>query len=65
MEKAKFIMMSISTLFVLIAGAASAWMACALPEDDPNVMFFSVAAAICFLAAVWFGVNVWNLFKNN
>lgn len=57
-------MMSVSTVFVLFAGAASAWMAWALPDGDPNVSFFSLAAVVCLVAAVWFGVNVRNLLKN-
>ncbi len=63
MEKIKLIMMSVSTVFVIIAGAASAWMATALPDGDPNVTFFTLAAVVCFVAALWFGVNVWNLRK--
>lgn len=63
MEKLKLIMMSVSTVFVLIAGAASAWMAWALPDGDENIMFFQLMAVVCVVAAVWFGVNVWNLWK--
>ena len=64
MEKAKLIIMSISTIFVLAAGCMSAWMAWALPEGDPNVSFFTLAAVICLVAFVWFGLNVWNLWRN-
>lgn len=56
-------MMSVSAVFVLVAGASSAWMAWALPDGDSNVLFFTVAAVLCLAAAVWFGLNVWNLWK--
>lgn len=56
--------MSVSTVFVLIAGAVSAWMAWALPDGDENIMFFELMAVVCVAAAVWFGVNVWNLHRN-
>lgn len=65
MEKLKLIMMSVSTVFVLIAGAASAWMAWALPDGDENIMFFELMAAVCVAAAIWFGINVWNLRKDS
>lgn len=56
--------MSISTVFVLLSGSMSAWMALSLPEGDPNISFFKFAAIICFAAFLWFGMNVWNLWKN-
>lgn len=64
MEKAKLIIMTLSTVFVLLAGGASAWMAFALPKGDANVLFFELAAVLCLAAAFWYGFNVWNLWKN-
>ncbi len=56
-------MMSVSTVFVLIAGVASAWMAWALPDGDQNIAFFELMAVVCAAAVFWFGKNVHNLWK--
>lgn len=58
MEKAKLIFMTLSFLFLVIGFGASVWMYTVLPDTmSMGIM------ALFFVAAIWYGVNVWKLWK--
>ena len=64
MEILKKIMMMASLVFCIICFGASAWMAYSLPSGNSDVSIFVLFALIFLAAAVWFGMNVFNLIKS-
>ncbi|MBR6197754.1 MAG: hypothetical protein IKQ72_09155 [Bacteroidaceae bacterium] len=64
MELLKKIMMMASLVFCIICFGASAWMAYSLPSGNSDVSIFVLFALIFLAAAVWFGMNVFNLIKS-
>lgn len=64
-DKLKKIMMVVSLLFIILCLGASLWMALSLPSGDPNVMTFYLMAFVFLAGAIWFGLNVYNLFKSD
>ena len=58
MEKAKLIFMTLSFLFLLIGFGASVWLYTVLPDSTSMVIMM-----LFFVAAIWYGINVWRLWK--
>lgn len=56
--------MMASLVFCIICFGASAWMAYSLPSGNSDVSIFVLFALIFLAAAVWFGMNVFNLIKS-
>jgi len=58
MEKAKLIFMTMSFIFLVVGFGASVWLYTVIPD------FMSICImALFFVAAIWYGFNVWKLWK--
>lgn len=57
-------MMTVSLVFVVLCLGASVYFSVVLPEGNENLSTFYIMDVIFAGAAVWFGVNVYNLIRN-
>lgn len=58
MESLKKIFMILSFIFIAIGFGASVWLYTVLHDSWSIVMM-----AVFLIALVWYGANVWNMFK--
>lgn len=59
MDKLKKVFMTISLVFIVISFGASVWLYSVLQDN----MSLTLMVAF-FLALIWFGINVRNIYKN-